>query len=387
MAAAQASNCSSSEVNEIFRYFGEAGIGPKCQKSKSYFKKLEKEARIRLKKGSAGKKIQMTGKVLKADRDFDFSNNTALESVLLKDASGKEITKTDKRGNYLADVMEDNPVELHFSKDGYLDETMYIPDENFTVQDMRYCELAELIPEADKGKGKADGYIRDAVTGNGVKDLKILVRKGINNIYTNPEETIETGQNGHYQTPELESGNYCLEISSEDGKYMSSYFNVKVFGNMTMKNQNMSISASLKENQMRVVLTWGEMPSDLDSHLLYSLSNGNNGHIYYRKKENILNNVCIAKLDVDDVDGYGPETTTIYNDETGDYTFYVDNYSRETGMGNGNAMVKVYSGNQSVPSYTFTVPDGSGKIWTVFKYNSAVGRLTVVNELGAAVKE
>ncbi len=100
----------------------------------------------------------------------------------------------------------------------------------------------------------------------------------------------------------------------------------------------------------------------------------------------MVNNVCIAKLDRDDTKGYGPETTTIYDDETGDYTFYVENFSKETGLGDGNAMVKVYLGNQQVPLYTFTVPDGRGKIWTVFKYNSAAGRLSVINELGSQVK-
>lgn len=39
------------------------------------------------------------------------------------------------------------------------------------------------------------------------------------------------------------------------------------------------------------------------------------------EKENKLNNVCIAKLDID---GYGSETTVIYNDETGNYAFYVE---------------------------------------------------------------
>ena len=42
------------------------------------------------------------------------------------------------------------------------------------------------------------------------------------------------------------------------------------------------------------------------------------------EKENKLNNVCIAKLDID---GYGSETTVIYNDETGNYAFYVERQS------------------------------------------------------------
>lgn len=385
--AAKKMGCSEKQCKKIKQFFEDAGIKKStCKKSSAYYREQDKAARINLKKSSSDRKIQITGKIVEADKDFNFSNNVAMDSVRIKDASGKEMAKTDRSGNYHADVENANPIVMHFGKDGYLDETMYLVSESIAGQDIRYCDIVELIPEADKGKGKAEGYIRDSVSGNGIKDLKISVRKGINNIYTNPEATIESKQDGYYITPELEAGNYCLEISSEDEEYMSTYFNIKVFGGMTFKAQNMSISDSLEDNQMRVVLTWGEKPRDLDSHLLYSLSNGNEGHIYYGDRENVLNNVCIAKLDVDDTDGYGPETTTIYDDETGDYTFYVDNYSGESELGNGNAMVKVYLGNQAVPSYTFTVPEGKGDIWTVFKYNSAVGRLSVVNELGDIVK-
>ena len=385
--AAEKLKSSKRDIKRIETLFDEANIMEEnCDESDEYYKKLDKEIKNSKKLTYLEDNYQIIGKVVVADKDFDFSNNMILDSVQVKDAFGKEIVKTDERGNYLADVKEDNPVMLHFSKDGYLDETMYVAGESIIGQNTHYCDLVELIPEADKGKGKADGFIRDSVTWDGIKGLKVCIRKGINNIYTNPEAIIESEQGGYYQTPELEAGNYCLEISSSDEKYMSAYFNIKIFGGSTIKNQNISMSDSLEDNQMRVVLTWGEKPRDLDSHLIYHLSNGEDGHIYYNKPESMVNNVCIAKLDRDDTKGYGPETTTIYDDETGDYTFYVENFSKETGLGDGNAMVKVYLGNQQVPLYTFTVPDGRGKIWTVFKYNSAAGRLSVINELGSQVK-
>ncbi|MCW8631650.1 hypothetical protein OQH38_16240, partial [Acinetobacter baumannii] len=56
-----------------------------------------------------------------------------------------------------------------------------------------------------------------------------------------------------------------------------------------------------KLGSMRIVLTWGEKPLDLDSHLNYS-----NQHIYWSNKEGHQ-----ANLDVDDRDSYGPETITI----------------------------------------------------------------------------
>lgn len=52
---------------------------------------------------------------------------------------------------------------------------------------------------------------------------------------------------------------------------------------------------------MRVVLSWGEKPFDLDSHLIFP-----GGHIYFDSKEG-----TDANLDVDDTDSYGSETVTI----------------------------------------------------------------------------
>lgn len=226
----------------------------------------------------------------------------------------------------------------------------------------------------------------NSVTGKGIGYLKISIRKGINNIYTYPLEVIETRESGYYQTPELDAGNYCLEINSWDGKHTYTCYNIKVFGDTTIRNQNISVSGSLEDNQMRVVLTWGEKPRDLDSHLEYRLLNGESGHVYCDKRDGILNSDGIAELDKDDTDCFGPETIIIYNDKIGDYTFYVKNVSRETSMGGGNAMVKIYFGKQPIPFCTLTIPDKIGQIWTVFKYSSKSGKLTVINELASQVK-
>ena len=99
------------------------------------------------------------------------------------------------------------------------------------------------------------------------------------------------------------------------------------------------------------------------------------------------NGVCISKLDLDDTNGYGPETVTVYNDKSGDYVYYVHNYSNDIEMKEGgNIMVKVYLGNSFAPAYVFSMPNCPGRIWTVFKYNSSTGRISVVNEVGNEVK-
>lgn len=156
VAAARALHCSNNEVNEIVRFFGEAGIDSKCQKSKSYFKKLVEHSRTSLKKGSIKENINIAGKVVKADKDFDLDNNSVLGAVLVKDSTGKEIAKTDMRGNYLADMNVNNPIVLNFSKPGFLNESMYISDETIIEQDTRYCDMVELIPNDQRGKGKGE---------------------------------------------------------------------------------------------------------------------------------------------------------------------------------------------------------------------------------------
>ena len=115
---------------------------------------------------------------------------------------------------------------------------------------------------------------------------------------------------------------------------------------------------------MRVVLSWGEKPFDLDSHLIFP-----GGHIYFDSKEG-----TDANLDVDDTDSYGSETVTISKKHFGEsYIYAVQDYSNK-GLPNSNylsaskAKVFVYVGGSLVRSYS--VPAGKrGNIWTVFKLN------------------
>lgn len=112
---------------------------------------------------------------------------------------------------------------------------------------------------------------------------------------------------------------------------------------------------------LRVVLTWGEKPLDLDSHLSYS-----NNHIYWNTK--IGNN---ANLDVDDVDSYGPETITITKKQLGTkYIYAVHNYTfinqpNSNSLAKSDARVNVYIGQTLVRTYNVN-PNKIGNLWLVF---------------------
>ncbi|HAU5790770.1 TPA: tetratricopeptide repeat protein [Citrobacter freundii] len=115
---------------------------------------------------------------------------------------------------------------------------------------------------------------------------------------------------------------------------------------------------------MRVVLSWGKNPADLDSHLMFP-----GGHIYFVKKAG-----QDANLDVDDTDSYGPETVTITKKHFGEtYTYAVQDFTNKgdpssVWLSASSAKVFVYVGSSLVRSYS--VPTGkAGNIWTVFKLN------------------
>ena len=255
-----------------------------------------------------------------------------------------------------------------------------------------YNATIEAVSEDNAGTGKASGKIYDAVTGAGVKDLKLVIRKGLNNIVGDYEQVITSGDNGVYTTGDLNAGNYTVQIlderslSNEEERYYTSSFNIKILGDCTIVNQDGVATNGLTADQLRIVLRWGETPSDLDSHLVGPTGSGSRFHIFYSDQDHYENSQRMADLDLDDTSSYGPETTTIYTPVSGTYTFLVHDYTNKSltsssYMSNSGAYVEVYLGASTNAAMTFYVPSGIGTVWTVFRYNSDTGRIEPINTM------
>lgn len=126
---------------------------------------------------------------------------------------------------------------------------------------------------------------------------------------------------------------------------------------------------------LRMVLNWNGSPADMDSHISYP---GN--HICYHHKTGSMGN-----LDVDDIDGYGPETITLEKKAQGQkYVYAVHDFSNREQSGStklsgmSGAKVYVYIGNTLIKTYS--VPKNkSGNIWVVCMIDEN-GNFTDINE-------
>lgn len=121
-------------------------------------------------------------------------------------------------------------------------------------------------------------------------------------------------------------------------------------------------------DQMRVILSWGETPRDLDLHVFQRHPGSRRlAHVYYPRKGRLIEGM---HLDVDVTSGFGPETVTIDVQPTSEYLFAVHNYSDDGPIATSAAKLEVYGRSGLLAS--FDVPAaGEGRWWDVFSLSGA----------------
>jgi len=103
---------------------------------------------------------------------------------------------------------------------------------------------------------------------------------------------------------------------------------------------------------VQAILSWGEDPSDLDSHLV-----GPSGlgmfHVYYSAKGSLADEPY-ANLDTDDTTSFGPEVVSISRVQPGTYRYSVRHYSGEGNIEQSGARVELVI--PSIGIYRYTPP-------------------------------
>ena len=279
---------------------------------------------------------------------------------------------TDAMGRYRLKLNAGH-YKLKFSRSDYILADMAVDvTENENTIMMQLKQIALVYT----GKGTVSGVIKNAFDGKGVKGLTLLVRRGWNAHDSAVVARSRTGASGEFIL-KLPAGYYTIE--AKRAGYAPLYLNVVAVGGHVMKMQNGSISPAINKGQIRIVLSWGKRPYDLDAHLTTPRIHGRSYHIYYQKRGN-KRAAPYVDLDVDDTSSYGPETITIYRSEPGTYTYFVHNYSKRPDIKVSQARVQVYGSTGLIKE--FHIPSqGSGLKWYVFRYDGATGKITPINQI------
>lgn len=220
------------------------------------------------------------------------------------------------------------------------------------------CEF--LLPT-----GTVTGTVRSYTTAGGIEGVEVTVDG-----YTS--FTATTNADGTFEIA-VPVGTQTLKFS-KTGYFFSDVEVVVVIDEILAVDTNTIYGQpELAAGDFRVVLTWGETPRDLDSHMITP----NNIEIYYGNK---TPTGAGANLDVDDTSGFGPETTTITEQQTGTYTYFVYNFTGTPSITESDAVVRVYGSTGLIN--TFNVPTtGTGRYWNVFTLSGST--VTPVNTVSA----
>lgn len=286
--------------------------------------------------------------------------------------------RTDASGNFSFNVSE-GTYTLVIHADGYqtLTSTQQVGED-----EVKYTEHILLIDNGQSGLGSAGGTITNALDGRGISGVRLRLRRDWNN-KTGPyvdEIGTTTNNSGYYSISEVPVGYYTVEASMNG--YVTGYSNIIVLNENPKTDFDFTITPILADDEVRIVLTWGSSPSDLDSHLVGRTPGGDTFNVYYSDKEYNYDGVEMANLDTDDTSSYGPETITITERIYGTYTYAVHNYSNRNNSNSdtlsfSGAVVRVFIGSTQVAEYHVPT-DQVGTYWTVFRIDSSE-RITPIN--------
>ena len=322
-------------------------------------------------------KGRLVGLVVKGDNggnNEDVPISNAVITLYKKSANGKKekdikvkSVKSGIEGFYRIDDIIPGEYRFTVGAPGYVVETV-----NVKIEPWITTNIHKLVAvKKSNKKGIVTGKIKSTSTGLLItKPIVLEFRRGIDPDLTENAEVIQS-ENGRYSIG-LPAGNYTVTAKA-DGYITSTRYAVSYGDDITSKDQDIVISPKMiqGESSFRAVLTWGERPYDLDSHLMGPTPDGSKFQLYFNNRDIYYQGQVYSNLDTDDIYSYGPETITVNKLVDGTYDYYVHNYTNgdvtsSPQLSISDAMVQVYDNKGSILK-TFNVPkSGTGAVWHVF---------------------
>ena len=309
-------------------------------------------------------------------RVIDGTNNTGIAgaSIHMYRLDGTNLlggATTGADGSYTtsSESSQPNGLLVEATKTGYVTGRIRVPAG--LTGDPASIETIPLVPTS-AAKGAISGVVRDARTGQPVPGASLAL---YDNVAPAALSSATADGAGVYTFSNLNAGTYRVAATAS-GYQLIERIGIAVGNGGVTTGQDL-ILAPTGSTDIRIVLTWGADPQDLDSHLT-----GPDGalrfHVYFANTGHFSSSP-FAGLDIDDTFSYGPETISITQMSAGNYRYSVHDYTNRssassTALGNSGAVVRVY--NSAGLILTRAVPQGAGNLWTVFEMT---GTLTGVN--------
>lgn len=198
------------------------------------------------------------------------------------------------------------------------------------------------------------GSVVNAVNNKPIPNAKVMIRAG------DVQRGGAADDEGRFEIEDLPSGAAEVQASAPG------FETAKLAHSGGTDPLRVALSPIVPPGEIRIVLTWGAEPRDLDAHLYGPLPNGGRFHISYQDFTTER-----AALDVDNTQGFGPETVTLktipgtYNYLVADYAMVGTPDDGKRFARSGAQVVIFHQGGQA--RQPFVVPaNASGPVWHVF---------------------
>jgi len=274
-------------------------------------------------------------------------------------------TTTNEEGGYTFSGVPEGEYELHIQATGYND----------------YLTLITLSGNPERidvltGNATISGQIINSQTGGGLGEAEVSFTFGTDTIREEADLVVITDANGYYIVEGAPVGIF-IQVIRHENFFTTVVEDVNVEEGVNNLPPTTAVE-TVEAGALRIVLTWGLSPSDLDSHLTGPETGGGRFHCYF---DNQYPNEQV-NLDVDDIYSYGPETTTIIELVTGTYRYSVHNYSNQSSSGSQDiaaspAKVEIFGIEGKLASFS-PPPSTPGNTWRVFEMEVSTEGINII---------
>ncbi|MGE0797590.1 MAG: carboxypeptidase regulatory-like domain-containing protein [Lautropia sp.] len=323
--------------------------------------------------------IRVSGRVV------DGQTNTGLGGVMIQYADAGSVSastvSTAADGSYSFTVPFSRPFEadLTASLSGYVQTRLRSTIEAPSTS----LQLEPILLVRAGGPSTISGRVLNATSGEPIAGASVSASPGQSIIQFSLAGSTTSNAQGEYSLAGIPAGTYNIRTAAVG--FQTCNRTVVSVGPPAVANQDVFCAPTGDGNAqtIRIVLSWGQEPADLDAHLTGPNADASRFHIYFSSRES-----ATAKLDRDNTNSFGPETVTITQTNSGDYRYSVHDYTNRgsassTALARSGAKVDVYTVDSTT---TYYVPNQPGNLWTVFEITGlGTGRpqFNPINRMGA----